>query len=162
MTAPVNIQKGRRPNAPLDLQVQLAAPLQYQALTPSQRHNARLENDVCVIGDKLHLVRGTLEIPVLDAHSSLALRLWAMLEPPEFRRATAEGARPPAVPLHGWLASELPGYEHLAMRAVDVYVREAGRLFFALRPCDHPLYTEQSTGIDTARAYEIVRSARNP
>lgn len=133
-----------------------------------------MSDDLCRIAptqpdgsDAIYCIRATLDIPIIDSDAPFCWGVWVTHSEEAFRRYEAtfdqdqsdDGA-------FGWLAVVMPYYrrtapgdflEHLAC---DVEWGPQGRRpKVIVRPCDHPLYTDQSEGITWDKAVDIARLA---
>lgn len=147
------------------------APFNYYELTSDERAaRARLTEDTCVIDDDAFFIRGTLEIPILDADDPFCWGVWVSQSEESFERylktfkenQSGDGS-------FGWLAVTMPGYrrnakgepvEHLACN-VEWQNQGTRPLIFPQRS-DHPLYQDVMEGISWDRAIELTQMVMHP
>lgn len=105
-------------------------------------------------------MRGTIEIPVLDAARDLRLTVWVSLGGEDFARAHRlwEDPRRAEEPAYlGRLCNRIPGYPDTWHLATYVHTQPVGfRPVVELEPSDHPLVTDQKRGITVARVVELT------
>ena len=120
-----------------------------------------LTDETCVLGGEHFLVRGRIEIPVLDGDGEVfSWGVWVSLSAPNFARAMElwdTPGREAEPPYFGWLSTELPGYTPgTLLLKTNVHTRRVGqRPLVEVEPTEHPLAVEQRTGITLARVREI-------
>lgn len=149
-------------------------PLSYGADAPAYwleqfaaDESSMLEAEVCVIKGKHYFVRGSIEIPVIDAETPFSWGAWVSLSGPNFKKTLDlmdTPGRESEPPYFGWLSTELPVYEigtlnlktHLHTRSVGL------RPTIELEPTDHPLAIEQREGITLDRVREIAEQLLHP
>lgn len=130
---------------------------------PEEERAARttVTPDRCTVkGDdgEHYFIRGVLQIPVREQTAPLGIGVWVSQSAPNFERYARGEAMEPTF---GWLVSRLPYFEPttflLKTRAHFPNDRRL-RPTIELEPTDHPLAVLQRTGIDLARAWEIVHA----
>ncbi|WP_083786991.1 DUF2199 domain-containing protein [Stackebrandtia nassauensis] len=126
-----------------------------------------LSSDQCVIADRIHFVRGLIEIPVVDGEEPFAWGVWVSLSPANFERATRlweTPGREAEPPYFGWLSTELPLYSPSTIDLkTNVHTRPINeRPFVELEPTDHPLAVEQREGITMERVRRIATALLHP
>jgi hypothetical protein len=149
-------------------------PYYFDVPEPERASRVEINDDLCRIApiradgsDAIYCIRATLDIPIIDSDAPFCWGVWVTHSEDAFQRyeatfdldQTDDGA-------FGWLAVVLPYYrrtapgdflEHLAC---DVEWGPKGhRPKVIVRPCDHPLYRDQSEGITWDKAVEIARLA---
>jgi len=138
----------------------LEAPNVWLQLSPEEKTNSELLTDQCVIENRDFLVRGVIEIPVLDGPESFSWGVWVSLSEANYKRAAAAWNDPRRVnePAYfGWLCNSLPDYPETLNLKTMVHTREVGlRSLIELEPTDHPLAVEQRKGITMSRVREIA------
>jgi hypothetical protein len=137
------------------------APLAWDQLPEGDRgEGSVLDDELCVINNEHHFIRGLLEIPVTDADTTFAWNVWSSLSPENFDRAievwdSRDRASEP--PYFGWLSTDLAAvYPTTLNLALNVHTRPIGqRPFLEVEPTEHPLAVEQRDGITLDRVREI-------
>jgi len=137
------------------------APYWYDVIAPEEREErAELSSDQCVIDGEHYFVRGTLEIPVVDAGEPFSWGVWVSLSEKSFVRMSElweTSGREKEPPYFGWLSTALPCYPNTLNLKTHVHTRPVGlRPLIELEPTEHPLAVEQRTGITMERVKEIV------
>jgi len=133
-----------------------------------REERVRMNDEVCLIeGDEpVHLVCGSLQIPVHDYPEPFAYTVWVSLSAANFQRTLdlwqTEG-RESEPPYFGWLTNSIPGYPETLNLKTHVHTSPVGlRPTIELEPTDHPLAVEQREGITIARVQEIAERALHP
>ncbi len=147
---------------PMDYAVH--APRNWLGLPEAERETrAKLSDDLCIIDDTEHYVRGCLEIPVLDSPDRFVWGVWVSVSKASFRRIL-ELWNAPVVenepPRFGWLSTWLEGYPEPIETRCRVHIRVGHlRPRIELEPTGYPLAVEQQSGITLARVKEIAALA---
>lgn len=150
---------------PMDFGVDAPAP--YYAIPEIEREaRCELTSDVCMIDSEYFLIRGCLEIPVLDGPRPFVWGVWASLSEQNFKRAGEMWETPgreSEPPYFGWLCTSLPLYPETLHLKTHVHTRPVGqRPFVELEPTEHPLAVEQRNGITMDRVREIAEALLHP
>jgi hypothetical protein len=148
----------------------------YYFDVPEAERAARVEitDDLCRIypveadgSDAIFCIRATLDIPIIGSEAPFCWGVWVTQSEEAYHRyvatfdddQSADGA-------FGWLAVVMPHYrrtapgDYLEHLACDVEWGAKGqRPKVRVRPCDHPLYADQTNGIEWEQAVEIARLA---
>jgi hypothetical protein len=113
-------------------------------------------------GDAARFVRGTIDIPILDAADEseawLTIGVWSSLSESSFEEVVAVQERDdgsPAGPWFGWLSNSIPVYPETLNLETMVHYRQGLRPFIEVKPGDHPL-AQDAAGITLARATELA------
>jgi hypothetical protein len=136
-------------------------PLDYFRVLESERAvRIKESDDLCVIDEKLFLVRAHLPIMVIDDPVPFGWGLWAQVSETDFRRYVSlwdvDGSKEP--PMAGLLSAEFKQYMPLYRHPVDLFLGRADkRPRIRLRPSSNRMYREQEEGITAARRYELFR-----
>lgn len=147
------------------------APFNYYELTADERaHRARLTDDTCVIDSESYFIRGTLEIPILDAEEPFCWGVWVSQSEESFKRYLATFQNDQSGDgSFGWLAVTMPGYrrnakgepvEHLACNVE--WQTEGTRPLVFPQESDHPLYSDVMDGISWERAIDLAQQVMHP
>jgi hypothetical protein len=128
----------------------------------------RINEDLCQIDDQFFLIRGVIEVPLLDGATIegtpwFEWGMWAAVSSRSFHRYLelyeVDGSAEP--PFDGLLSGEPPGYADLLEHPVSVQLRTATqRPLLILKPSNHRLYLEQTQGITLQRVHEIFAESR--
>jgi len=128
------------------------------ALSKAERsERCHINTDLCALDQERFFVRGLLPLPVKGRAQAYRVGIWAEVSADVYRRihalwsdpAQSDEPRPP-----GTLANHLPLNEAESV-GLPVWIHLTGpqtRPEFYVRSVDHPLYTEQTHGIDGHRA----------
>ncbi|HEY5598705.1 MAG TPA: DUF2199 domain-containing protein [Kiloniellales bacterium] len=123
------------------------------------------DSDTCVMeiaGQPGYFIRCVLRIPVQGLAGGFGIGIWASLSEASFRRyaatfADADQSRIGS--MFGYLANRLPAYPDTLNLKADVLPQD-GNQRPLLRLWDeaagHPLYADQTEGIDTARLIALL------
>ncbi len=132
---------------------------------PDEERAGRAEatDEICIVDDALFLVRGQIEIPVVEPpEDTFVWSVWCSLSETSFTRfysrlrALDRGSDPPYL---GWLVCELPTYPETLNLKVVLRSRPLGALpRVLLEPNAHPLAVEQRHGIDWLRVEELAHA----
>lgn len=147
------------------------APFNYSELSAGERvARARLTDDTCVIDGESFFIRGTLEIPILDAEDPFCWGVWVSQSKESFKRYLATFQNDQSGDgSFGWLAVTMPGYrrnpdnepiEHLACN-VEWQGQGTRPLVFP-QESDHPLFHDVMDGISWERAIELAQKVMHP
>ncbi|MUL80707.1 MULTISPECIES: DUF2199 domain-containing protein [unclassified Mycolicibacterium] len=151
-----------------------ALPFTYGTIAPAYWHDGLergvgnvLTGEQCVIADEHFFIRARLILPVSDSENDFEWGVWVSLSQPNFTRAAQLWTSPERVqepPYFGWLSTELPKYEPTTLNLkAKVHSQPVGvRPTVELEPTDHPLSSEQRTGITLARVQAIAELVLHP
>lgn len=117
-----------------------------------------LTSELCVIDNRDHLIRGVIEIPVVDHDEPFGFGVWVSQKSEHFQTYIENLDSDAIGPFYGWLCTHISCYpaETLLLKT-RAHFRTGGlRPFIELEPTDHPLSVDQRNGITLARAWEIV------
>jgi hypothetical protein len=145
---------------PLDLV--FGKPGAYLALTPRQKANCVLTEDICTVGKKRFFIRGCLPVPLLEIGTMFVWGLWAEVSRNVFERyqeASRNGA-----------TEELPSFGALSverepllrgMNQLPVMIRfgaSKNRPTFVVEPSNHWLCRDQQNGITPHRLHQMLHA----
>ena len=140
------------------------APDVWMHATLAEREAGELTGDMCVLevgGERHYFLRGHIDIPLLDSPGEVfSWSVWVSLSQESAQKIADhwdDPARASMPPVFGWLCNELPYDLPTTSIATHVHNRELGAVpYIELDPSvDHPLVTEQATGIPLHRLAEI-------
>lgn len=122
----------------------------------------RINDDICIIDEKVYVIRGYLPVKVRGSKQPFAWGVWVIVDKASFQRYlelwSVDGSKEP--PFRGRLSAIVPGYPDTYLLEADVHLRTAKeRPLIRLRPSDHPFAQEQMRGITMARVHEILETA---
>jgi hypothetical protein len=137
-------------------------PFAYHAIPEGQRERrCYLTDDLCVVDDQQFLITGVLEIPVIGTSELVSLRVWVSVSRVdwfEYQDLFGQKSRSHFGPYTGRLDSTIPTYPDTFEMSVSLEIRDDGiRPLVHVAPSDHPLYGEQSSGMDVARVARLYR-----
>jgi hypothetical protein len=136
----------------------------WRSLVPEAEFKERvlLSGDQCVIDEKIFLLRGHIEIPILDAPEQAAFSVWTSLSQTSFMHAFTRWEAPDRAndpPYFGWMCSEIAVYPSTLHLKLSVQSRELGMVpLFTVEPTEHPLARDQHGGITLARWHALARA----
>jgi len=138
-----------------------SAPRNWFGLSEADRSTrATLTEDVCVIDETEHYVRGCVEIPVSDSAESLVWGVWVSVSRESFRYILDRWNSPipeDEPPRFGWLCTWIDGYPEPQEIRCHVFLQSGNlRPRIVLEPTDYPLAVEQHRGITLDRVKEIA------
>jgi hypothetical protein len=141
-----------------------AAPRNWFGLPEAERPTrAKLTDDICVIDETEHYIRGCVEIPVSDSSESLVRGVWVCVSRESFRYILDRWDSPipeDEPPRFGWLSTWINGYPEPQGIRCHVFLRSGNlRPRIVLQPTDYPLAVEQHSGITMDRVKEIAAGA---
>ena len=136
------------------------APLSYYAVAEEEReHRCDLGSDDCVVDQEFFFVRGCIEIPVIGEDEPFSWGVWVSLSEASFTewgKCYDLDVRSHIGPFFGWLNTALNCYPDTVGLQTTVHLRDNGmRPYIELQSTDHPLATEQRTGISVERVAEL-------
>ena len=112
-------------------------------------------------GDPARFVRGTIEIPIVDASDpagdSFVIGVWASLSEASFDEVLEVQERDDdseAGPWFGWLSNRIPVYPDTLNLATTVHYRPGLRPIIEIKPGEHPL-AQDASGVTLAHAREL-------
>lgn len=134
-------------------------------MVPEAERPARIKHndDICIVDDTHFLIRGILEVPVIDQPGiNLTWGIWASVSQESFDKYfelyDEDGSGEPS--FKGLLAVSPNGYPDLYDHEVRVQLRTASeRPLFIPASMNHPLFAECRDGITTKRWHDIVFTA---
>lgn len=136
----------------------------WRSLVPEAEFQQRvlMSADVCVIDEKIFLLRGHIEIPVLDIGESASFSVWTSLSEASYMHLGKRWEAPDRAndpPYFGWLCTQIPVYPSTLHLKLSVQSREPGLVpLFTVEPTEHPLAVDQHRGITSARWHELARA----
>jgi len=154
-------------HAGLPLSWAFDAPIYWHWLEEDERATRGFCNaDFCFMtddgGDPARFIRGTIEIPIVDAtdadEDSFVIGAWASLSELSFDEVVEVQERDDANkagPWFGWLSNRIPVYPDTLNLATQVQYRPGLRPIIEIQPGDHPLARDVA-GITLARAHELA------
>lgn len=142
------------------------APIHWHWLDEAERETRGFCNaDFCSMtddaGEPARFVRGTIEIPIVDAsdpaEDSFVIGVWASLSEASFEEVLEIQERDDgseAGPWFGWLSNRIPVYPDTLNMPTRVHYRPALRPIVEIKPGEHPL-AQDASGITLAHAHEL-------
>ena len=136
-------------------------PIQYFMVPEAQRATrVRVTDDVCVIDEKIFVIRGVMKIRITDVPGQdFMWGFWASVSARSFARYVElyEIDAPDEPPFPGLLAVSPPNYPNLIDSEVTVHLGLASqRPEFRPTSFAHPLFREWRDGITVHRWHEIA------
>jgi hypothetical protein len=136
-------------------------PIHYFAVPEAERATRVKENDdLCVIDDQIHLIRGVMFVPIVDLPGQqFGWGFWAAVSPRSFARYMdlydSDGSDEPR--FRGLLAVSPPNYPDLLDAEVEVQLGPSTqRPTFHPTTFEHPLFQEYRDGITIERWHQII------
>ena len=150
-------------HAALPAAIGYVKPAHYFSIPETEvEKRVKINSDLCQIDDSIFLIRGVIEIPLLDGElegqSTFEWGMWARIPKASFDRYLElydnDASREP--PFEGFLSGEPRGYKGLLDHPVTIHLRDANaRPLFYLKSSKHLMYREQTEGITMKRVHEI-------
>jgi len=124
-----------------------------------------LTSDLCVIDDKIFLIRAILEIPIHGVEEPFTWGIWVSQSEENFLRyQDTYDDDQSGITTFGWLAATMPGYNErdeegllVNLKTNVMWQAPGDRPIVELQDCDHPLYRDQRDGISWERAVELAQ-----
>lgn len=145
---------------PTDLGFQL--PDDVWAIDPPERdRRAEYDDDLCVLDERRHFIRGVLMVPFADQDDYFGWGLWVEVSRRNFvhyqKLFACDGTHEP--PFDAVIANRLKSYPSAYRKPVKVQLgTETKRPSFSFQgSARHLLSVEQRHGIDAARHHEVLR-----
>jgi hypothetical protein len=122
-------------------------------------------DDDCVMeiaGDRAYFIRGVLEVPIHGTDQRLGFGVWSTLSEQNYHRyadSFFDDDQSKLGPMFGYLANRLPAYPDTLNLKLDVLPqdnRQRPLLRLWDEAAEHPLYRDQSFGVDTGRLTELL------
>jgi hypothetical protein len=124
----------------------------------SQR--GHLNADFCAIDGQDFFVRGVIPIRIIGTEELFMWGVWVTLGKSHFERMVELWNSPRIVkepPYFGWLSNKIPVYPDTLNLKTHIHSKNVkDRPFVELEQTDHPLASEQRTGITYKRVEEIA------
>lgn len=133
-------------------------PIQYAWLTDTEKVDAHLGTDLCVINEE-RFIRVCLEIPIIGIKQPFMWGVWVSLSDTNFERykVTYEDESNEGEEYFGWLSNRLPFYpDTLNLKTLALPRSGEIRPSLDIEPTEHPLSMDFHDGISVARAQEIA------
>lgn len=137
-----------------------SCPADYSEIPEAERADrVELTDDTCVIDQQYFYLRGTLEIPVIDASESLIFGAWVCVTKASFDQylqVKRTDKWQDEAPLLGLLCTSIKGYPETLDLKTEVHFRGPDiRPTIELEPTDHPLAVQQREGVFMNSLQEI-------
>jgi len=138
------------------------APEVYVGVPEHERTSRTLlDSDLCLIDKKHFFIRGCLDIPIIGTSRVFSWLVWVSLSEKNFNRALdlwKVVGRESEPPYFGWLGTSLPHYPKTLDLKTNVHTRPVDdRPEIEIEPTDHPLATEQRSGMTLKRAESLAK-----
>jgi hypothetical protein len=145
------------------LPLHFGAEAPWKALIPEAEFDERVEltADQCVVDGQTFVVRGHVELPIIDTTDTFAWSVWRSLSEKSFRHMTERWEEPERDGdcYFGWLSSPIPVYPSTIHLKTNVRVRPVGLVpLIEIQDCEHPLFVDQRDGVTLQRVHEFVHS----
>ena len=130
---------------------------------PANERAARIKinDDLCIIDNRLFLIRGVLEVPVKGVEGgAIQWGVWALVKRPDFdryRELWDADIDPNEPPFRGRLSGGPHGYPEADMATVTIHMQSNGqRPIFKAVSAETRLGKEQREGISTVRLHKLL------
>jgi len=141
------------------------APHQWEIADTEAKEKGRLSLDLCKLAD-MTFIKGLLEISIIQEGSTLkssfSWGVWIEVSQQLFNNYIAswhKEGREKDPPIEGKFANNIPLYPNTIGMKVAIHFREPGkRPWVEVKQVDHPLYTEQKSGLTPKRAVDMAIS----
>jgi len=137
------------------------APNPWMSVPEDQRSSSgnKLDENLCMIGNKDFFVRGCVEIPIVGQDERFVWGVWVSLSESNFKRVldlwSSNVEHEP--PMFGWLCNNVTPYPPTAGLKTNLHLRNDNqRPKIVLEPTEHPLAMDQRNGISLAKVEELV------
>lgn len=154
----------------LPMDIEAPYPADYYGVPPQEREERIFFTpDVCIIDNKVFILRGVLPLPVIGLEQDFRWGIWAIVEESEFARYVKQGDMTDVtneLPFPGVLSGGVPGLRETDLATVAVHVRPGGKrpLFQAVEK-DSLLWTMQNEGVPLQyvhdRAFSIEQARKS-
>ena len=134
-------------------------PDQWWAIPEEERaRRIQLSSETCIIDGEHYLIRGVIEVPILDYADRLGFGVWVSQKQENFQTYLDNFDSAEIGPFFGWLCTRIAYYKQdTFLLKTMVHFRSGGlRPSIELEPSDHPLAVAQREGIGLDTAWEIV------
>lgn len=134
-------------------------PDQWWTIPEAERaQRIRLTSDTCVIDDEDYLIRGVIEIPILDHAERFGFGVWVSQKQENFQTYLNNFDSSEIGPFFGWLCTRIAYYEQdTFLLKTMAHFRSGGlRPNIQLEPTEHPLAIDQRQGVSLDKAWDIV------
>jgi len=140
------------------------APHQWDIADAEAKEKGRLSLDLCKLGDTC-FIKGLLEVNIIqdvNPKPVFSWGVWVEVSQQYFNTYIAswhKEGREKDPPIEGKLANNLPLYTNTLGIKVAIHFREPGkRPWVEVKQIEHPLYSEQKSGISPKRALDSAAS----
>ena len=121
----------------------------------------RLDNDLCIVDDEHHFIRGVLHFPVHGQAASFGIGVWVSQKAENFWTYVKHSDSAEIGPFFGWLSNDFVfgGERTLNLKTNAHFPGGTSRPNIELEPTDHPLAVAQREGISLDEAWSFVHGA---
>ena len=144
---------------PMDLA--FARPADFFKIPPDERSSRiKMNDDLCVIDDAEFIVRGVLELPIIDSEERFSWGIWAIISEQDFKRYlelwdSDEADKEP--PFAGKLSGGIKVYPESDLLDVKVKLQSGNkRPLFITETIDNQLGIDQNNGITMAQVHRVI------
>jgi hypothetical protein len=135
----------------------------YLTDVPESEHGLRLKlsEDLCVVDDEFHFIRGVIEIPIHDQNETLGIGVWVSQKQENFIAYKNNFDTPNIGPFFGWLSNDFVygGERTLNLKTMAYFRGQGLRPRIEIEPTDHPLAWAQKDGVSLDEAWVFIHAA---
>ena len=117
-----------------------------------------LTSDTCILDNEHYLIRGVIEIPLVDDEGHWGIGAWVTQKRENFQTYLDNWESDQIGPFFGWLNTRIACYEPdtSSLKTMAHFRGGTKRPAIILEPTDHPLAVDQRSGITLAKAWEMM------
>jgi hypothetical protein len=135
----------------------------FQLSEGQRRRRVEAGSDQCILDGKHFFILGNLDVPLRGSEEVLRWSVWSTLSEANFKRASElweAAGREAEPPYFGWLSNQIPGYASTINIKALVHTQPVGvRPQIKVIEDDHPVATDQASGISRERFDELIHAA---
>lgn len=127
-------------------------------------HRVRLEEDLCIVDEEHHFIRGFIEIPIQGHSETLGIGAWVSQKPENFWTYVEHFDSSEIGPFFGWLSNDFAfgGESTLHLKTMVHFQGQGLRPRIKLEPTSHPLAKAQQEGIRLEAAWSFIHKYLDP
>lgn len=137
-------------------------PMEYFGVPEEERpKRIKMDDDLCIIDDKLYFIRSVLELPVKDGKEPFGWGVWPQVSQKDFNKYiklwSAKGVEKEP-PIEATLSGGVRGYPYIDLLPVTLHLRSGGkRPLVKVISADYPLGVDQRQGITMEKVHEFFK-----
>ena len=134
-------------------------PVFVQSIPEEERADrVRLDDDLCVIDDAEHFIRGVIEIPIHGQAETFGIGVWVSQKRENFDTYVDHFQSAEIGPFFGWLSNEFffGGQSTRSVKTMAHFRGDGLRPSIQLEPTEHPLSVAQRDGTSLDDVWRFV------